>query len=623
MHRTAAFRFFLLLVCSTLGSVAQSNYSQTNAYSQQDSVKATDFRGNTGDQQINAAIQFACSTGAPSVTLSGIGNLSIAAQVSLGCPNGQPLAIYLGATGPFTPGTQTVDMFLLLPGARVYGIIDVDIRHTMKYSGSVLQLAGHTYDNQPGNSSDSRGTTSMEGLTVAGGGNTSATALDLQSDNSTDYIQFVDFGKVVVQGTKYGIRMRAWNNGWINSNTFTSSRCTNTVYCLVFDTTDSTGSTNGNTFTTFEDEYGDNYKPASIYAIWFKGFGLEENNSFPTVRMWDWPRTATTIKVDKALGYTYGNTLNGMVNSPLVDDPSGTLDVVDTLTATSQGVVRNTNGAAIYPYFQATNPGKGFLLGDTYALTGDGASTVIRAMAANGTVQLQNASGDQRLVFYPDGFVSAPAGYEIGGSPVLAGSGGNAYLMPQDRGLGSVAIGTANWKHALWFDPNGTLTAIANGLGTANLFSIYHDSSSVTGTLWYVDVAHGGGSFTGNLFQFWNGLKLKFGVDSEGNTTLHDLHVTGQCDGCGQQVQTIAAKDTPGALTISAGSCIDRSVSISGLSQSAVLSVAALYNLEPNVIPQLGELDAGNVHYRLCNLSSADVMLNSGSIFAISGIQSR
>ncbi len=545
----------LLLVLLLFNQTFQCCLAQTKA-----NARVTDFTGLPGDQQIAAAITLACTTRQHTVDLSGISDMGISSNVGIGCPAGTPLEVYFDAASWFVPTRPDVDMFTILPGVLQHGTLTVDVRGVPNYSGKVLQAAGHAYNNSLDNSAAA---TSWDGLTVYGAGNTTGTALYLESDSPKHIIEFVNIENVAVSGMEFGIHAVISNGGWINSNTITNTRCTNSVYCLVADTLNTEGSFIGNTFTVFGDEYSDNFPPADMNAIWFKGFGDIENNIFPSMKIWDWPKGTTTVKVDASLAHTFGNSLQGMVNLPLVDDPTGSLEISDTLSATSQGVLRYTTGAAIFPFFQATNVGKGYLLGNSYVLAGDGNATVLSAMSNTGTVQLQAANGQKRAIMYPDGFFSVPSGVEIDGRPVMVGTGLNVYLQPQDPSSGSLLLGTSNWAHIVHFDADG-----------------------------------------------------KFYAD---DLIAKHLTITDGCNNCGSSIVKLTAKDAPGAIPIRGHTCTDRSVSVPGLTETAFVSVTAGYHLEPMLHLELGQVSDGVVTYRLCSLSY--FTLNKDSVFIVNALQ--
>jgi len=83
----------------------------------------------------------------------------------------------------------------------------------------------------------------------------------------------------------------------------------------------------------------------------------------------------------------------------------------------------------------------------------------------------------------------------------------------------------------------------------------------------------------------------------------------------------LSATDTPGAITVNAGTCTDRSVTLSGLSASATISIAANYALDANIIISAGQAVAGTAHYRICNPTGANITLNAAATFNLKAIQ--
>ena len=456
-------------------------------------VSVTRFGGATADVQMNSAIGYACAHGAHAVSAFGLINVTINANVGLGCPDGTPVEIQIDGSTPFVPGSTGVNMFTLLPGAVVRGTLAV--APITGYSGNVLQLAGHVYDNQPGNFSASKGRTSIDDLTVYGGSNSTGTALYLQGNNpTTEYIEFVEFGRITVTGMRYGVRAVTSQNGWINSNFFARIRCSNTVYCHVADTTDANGNFVGNTIGVYENEYSTSFAPQGIYGLWYKGQGNIENNKILAGRIWDWPDAGApnyghncrpgvdcyTVYVDDGLAHAYGNQLDGMVDLNAVHDANGALVVTDTLTGFSTGNVHNTNGLLEFPRFNATNASLGYLLNRQYVLTGDGNNTILDGMTSAGGAYLRTNNGTQK-----------------------------AYLGAN----GTFAVTGTQTTQSL-------VNPFSNTLTSGNFFDAYHDTSVLTGTVFYADVAHGSGRFTGYFANFYNNLSSKFSVDANGNTAV-------------------------------------------------------------------------------------------------------
>ena len=379
------------------------------------------------------------------------------------------MEIYSDGSAPFIPGTATVNMFSLLPGAVVHGTLAVDVTGIPGYAGNVLQLAATPTTISRETRAASKGRTSFEDLTVYGGGNTTGTALYLQGTNpAAEYIEFVDFGRITVLGMKYGIHAVTSNKGWINSNYFERIRCSNTVYCDVADTADANGNFVGNTIGVYENEYWTNFGPQAIYGLWFKGQGTIQNNRVLATRIWDWPDAGSpnyghncrsgvdcyTVYVDDTLANAAGNQLEGMVNLDLVHDTNGVLAVNDTLTGLSAGNVHNTNGLLEFPRFNASNAGLGYMLNRQYVLTGDGHSTVLYSMDNTGGTYLKNQAG------------TFLAGLNSAGTFQVAGTAPNAQMV----------------------------NPFSNTITSGVFFDAYHDTSAFTGAVFYADMAHGSGS---------------------------------------------------------------------------------------------------------------------------------
>lgn len=78
--------------------------------------------------------------------------------------------------------------------------------------------------------------------------------------------------------------------------------------------------------------------------------------------------------------------------------------------------------------------------------------------------------------------------------------------------------------------------------------------------------------------------------------------------------------DAPGAITVNAGTCTNRSVAITGTTASSTISVAAGYALEANLGIGPGQAAANSASYRICNPTGGNITLGAGSTFNVTVI---
>lgn len=81
------------------------------------------------------------------------------------------------------------------------------------------------------------------------------------------------------------------------------------------------------------------------------------------------------------------------------------------------------------------------------------------------------------------------------------------------------------------------------------------------------------------------------------------------------------ATDTPGAITVNAGTCTDRGVAIAGSSTTATIQISAAYALDANILVSPAQAVAGTAHYRICNPTGGNITLNAAAAFNISVMQ--
>lgn len=107
-----------------------------------------------------------------------------------------------------------------------------------------------------------------------------------------------------------------------------------------------------------------------------------------------------------------------------------------------------------------------------------------------------------------------------------------------------------------------------------------------------------------------------------GATTPNTGSFTTLTVGSGTAVSLIKfATDTPGAITVNAGTCTDRGVAIAGSSVTATIQISAAYALDANILVSPAQAVAGTAHYRICNPTGGNITLNAAAAFNISVIQ--
>lgn len=84
----------------------------------------------------------------------------------------------------------------------------------------------------------------------------------------------------------------------------------------------------------------------------------------------------------------------------------------------------------------------------------------------------------------------------------------------------------------------------------------------------------------------------------------------------------LSTTDSPGAITVNAGTCTDRAVALGALLTTAsILEPTAGYALEANLTLSAGQAVAGSLHYRICNVTGANITLNAVSTFTLRAVQ--
>jgi hypothetical protein len=444
-------------------------------------VNAVRFAGATADVKLAAAITYACAHGARALNAFGLSNLTIAATVSAGCSDGSQLEFYFDGSAPFVPSTTTTDMFLWLPGAVGYGELAADVTGSSGYSGKVFKLSGHIYDNQPGNLTSSKAVTIAPNIIIFGGGNATGYGVYLASvDGVDDYIQFVHFRQVIISGMLYGFYTFASDGGWTNSNYIERLRCSNTIDCLVNDTGGTGAFSAGNTIAVYENEFATNFGNTPQKGWWLKGTGDAENNSILSAQFWDWPEGMAnkTLYADGTLEAFANNIITGQFEANEITDTLGAFWGFDGRTGKSIGSVNNPTGLASYNTFNAQSYGMGYsLAGDHVLSSDDGNNTILDPMTAGGSVFLRSGSGVYKARL---------------------------------NSTGTFSVNGMQTTQALINPFSSTITG---GI----LFDGYQDTSTFNGTVFYADVAHGSGSFSGLFAQFLKNTVSQFSVDAFGD----------------------------------------------------------------------------------------------------------
>jgi hypothetical protein len=186
-------------------------------------------------------------------------------------------------------------------------------------------------------------------------------------------------------------------------------------------------------------------------------------------------------------------------------------------------------------------------------------------------------------------------------------------------------------SNGLCFDGSGTSNCAGGNIsgnfgmviqGGSNAALTFNASSTILGQNLDIggkNLLNGGGiltvpAATGNLAetnvaQSWSGNQTGISLVTPtigGGSTLN-LYKT--------------ATDFPGNITINAQTCTDRSVAIAGSATTAVIMPTASYALEAGLSLSPGQTVAGTAHYRICNVTAANITLNAASAFNLAIIQ--
>lgn len=297
---------------------------------------------------VQEAIAAACAAGGGTVDARGLARTTsiISGLTQLGCASGEPLVIVFDETNIYTPSSASVNMFQQLPGAQVYNL-SVDYHSVTGYSGIVYQLSGNIYNNQPGYANSSF--TDVHNLSINGAGNTTATNILFQSINGVnDFIQFLHWGDIKINGGLYGILINLNNSGWFNGNIIDGFQDILSVYPLKFITAN-LATCNMNTFNDPKIEAIGS--ATMLKAIWITGTYECNYNQFNHVQSWDYNVSSVSEEVDSpALG---NNFTGGLLLGQAVDD--GLNGYYDSLNGFGWGGLAYATGLLQAPFFNATN----------------------------------------------------------------------------------------------------------------------------------------------------------------------------------------------------------------------------------------------------------------------------
>lgn len=80
--------------------------------------------------------------------------------------------------------------------------------------------------------------------------------------------------------------------------------------------------------------------------------------------------------------------------------------------------------------------------------------------------------------------------------------------------------------------------------------------------------------------------------------------------------------DSPGAITVNANTCTERTVSISGVagSDTESLGIGGAYTLEAGIAVSVGQVSTNSAKYRICNVTTGNITLGAGSTFLVNVI---
>jgi hypothetical protein len=273
--------------------------------------------------------------------------------------------------------------------------------------------------------------------------------------------------------------------------------------------------------------------------------------------------------------------------------------------------------------------------------------------ATTGTGVLLNASSSRDLILITPtiegsttglSIAAGNLGFSVIGGEINANTGSNVVnnSTPSDRiyVTGNVGSNTQLYgvdqtgvvrSNGLCFDGSGTANCTGGNIsgnfgmviqGGSNAALTFNASSTILGQnldMGGKNLLNGGGiitvpAATGNLAetnvaQNWSGNQTGIGLVTPtigGGSTLN-LYKT--------------ATDFPGNITVNAQSCSDRSVTIAGSINTAVIMPTANYALEAGLFLSPGQAVAGTAHYRICNVTAANITLNAASAFNLAIIQ--
>lgn len=356
------------------------------------------FVGATADAKLNACVASLPQGGTCDARGFGASTQTIAATVNLGGSR-YPFTFVFDPATSFVPGSASMTMFALQPGASVRGTLTATLGST--FTGNALALQGNTYSNQADGQSNDAIPTAIDGLICAGQGNTLGTCLYLEGENATtEWVEFQHFGKINVSGMKYGIHGYSASNGWINGNDFDSILCSNSVYCLVLET-GASGNMVGNTFKLVQPEGWNGYAQAFVDGVWLKGTGAITGNFIFEVA-WDWVShtscaSCNTYQIDSnTLSNSAANVLTGIIDVQQITDPNGVTLITDLsgVSASQMAGPWAYSGSLAAANFNATGANQ-YKANGTAILANDGTNTYVVATGAG--VYLQTAGGNAVL----------------------------------------------------------------------------------------------------------------------------------------------------------------------------------------------------------------------------------
>lgn len=166
-----------------------------------------------------------------------------------------------------------------------------------------------------------------------------------------------------------------------------------------------------------------------------------------------------------------------------------------------------------------------------------------------------------------------------------------------------------------------TSSSICLTIGARDSISTYLNNLGFDGTSWKTRLNSTGFTFQTPMFtnsQITSTLATGTAPVNVTSTTLNSNLNAGLWNG----FTILSTTDSPGAITVNAGTCTDRGVALAALLTTAtLLAPTANYALDANILTSAAQAVAGTLHYRICNPTGANITLNAAATFNLRAIQ--